>query len=139
MKVYLASDHAAFEAKESLKDYLNEEFEIEDLGTDSAESTHYPIYSQKCAEAVAANPKSKGVLLCGSGIGASMVANRTKGVRAALCRTVWDAQMSRLHNNANIIVFGGRVSSLEDMKKMIDVFFSTEFEGGRHQTRIDMF
>ncbi len=140
MKLIIASDHAAFQEKESLKKYLEDKaYEVKDLGTNSEQSTHYPLYAHKLSQEVLNEKNSMGILLCGSGIGVSMVANRTKGIRAALCRSEWDARMSRLHNDANVICLGGRVSSLEEMKKMIDVFLSTEFEGGRHQMRIDLF
>ncbi len=140
MKIYIASDHAAYEKKDELRDYCVEKgHELIDLGTNSSESTNYPIYAHKLTQEVINNEGSLGILLCGSGIGVSMVANRTKGIRAALCRTVWDAEMSRRHNNANVICLGGRVSEMSDMKMMVDTFLETEFEGGRHQTRIDLF
>jgi ribose 5-phosphate isomerase B len=122
MKVFIASDHAAFEEKKKLIESMSD-VEFEDLGTNSKESTHYPQYAKICAQKVLENEGSMGVLLCGSGIGVSMAANRMKGVRAALCRTQWDAEMSRRHNNANIICLGARVSEVSEMIKMIDVFF----------------
>lgn len=138
MKIFLASDHAAFNEKNALLDYLKANHEVIDLGTNSPESTNYPEWAQKLVEKVL-EEKTLGILLCGSGIGVSMVANRFKGIRAALCRDVEDAKMSRLHNNANVLCLSGRRTSIEDLKKITDVFLSTEFEGGRHQTRIDQF
>jgi ribose 5-phosphate isomerase B len=138
MKIFIASDHAAFNEKKFLRDYLKGNHEVIDLGTDSLESTHYPIWAKKLVEEVLKND-SLGILLCGSGIGVSMVANRFKGIRAALCRDEDDAKMARLHNNANVLCLSGRKSSPELLKKMVDTFLLTSFEGGRHQARIDQF
>jgi ribose 5-phosphate isomerase B len=139
MKIILASDHAAFNEKQALLSYLQEQnHEIIDVGTHSAESTHYPEWAKKLVEEVRAQ-KVPGILLCGSGIGVSMVANRFAGIRAALCRDEDDAKMSRLHNNANVLCLSGRKTPIEQLKKITATFLSTEFEGGRHQTRIDQF
>ena len=138
MKIFIASDHAAFNEKNALVEYLKSRFEVVDVGTHSAESTHYPEWAKKLVEHVL-KEEVPGILLCGSGIGVSMTANRFKGIRAALCRDEDDAKMCRLHNNANVICLAGRKTPIEQLKKMVDVFLSTEFEGGRHQTRIDMF
>ncbi len=138
MKIFIASDHAAFTEKNDLIEYLKGKHEVIDLGTNSKESTHYPEWTLKLVKKVL-EEKTFGILLCGSGIGVSMVANRFKGIRAALCRDEEDAKMSRLHNNANVLCLGGRRNSMDEIKKMTDVFLSTEFEGGRHQTRIDQF
>mgnify|MGYP003574904903 CR=1 FL=1 len=138
MKIFIASDHAAFNEKQSLLTYLSSKYEVVDLGTNSTESTHYPMWAKVLVEKVK-EEKVPGILLCGSGIGVSIVANRFKGIRAALCRDEDDAKMSRLHNNANVICLSGRKTPLEELKKMCDVFLTTEFEGGRHQTRIDQF
>lgn len=138
MKIFIASDHAAFNEKQSLIAYLSTKYEVIDLGTNSTESTHYPLWAKKLVESVK-EEKVPGILLCGSGIGVSIVANRFKGIRAALCRDEDDAKMSRLHNNANVICLSGRKTPIEELKKMCDVFLTTEFEGGRHQARIDQF
>lgn len=139
MKIILASDHAAFNEKQALLSYLKEKHhEVVDVGTHSAESTHYPEWAKKLVEKVRSD-NVPGILLCGSGIGVSMVANRYAGIRAALCRDEDDAKMSRLHNNANVLCLSGRKTSLEQLKKITDTFLTTEFEGGRHQTRIDQF
>lgn len=138
MKIFIASDHAAFNEKNTLVDYLKTQHEVIDLGTNTSESTHYPEWTLKLVKKVL-EEKTFGILLCGSGIGVSMVANRFKGIRAALCRDEEDAKMSRLHNNANVLCLGGRRNSMDEIKKISDVFLSTEFEGGRHQTRIDQF
>jgi ribose 5-phosphate isomerase B len=138
-KIFIACDHAAFNAKEALKAIMIENYEVIDLGTNSEESVHYPTYAQKLCLEIQKNPTSRGILLCGSGIGVSIVANRFKGIRAALCRDDEDAMMSRLHNNANVVCIGARKTSPEMLKKITSVFFSTPFEGGRHQDRIDLF
>lgn len=138
MKIFIASDHAAFNEKKTLVDHLAKTHEVIDLGTHTAESTNYPEWAKKLVEKVLSE-KSVGILLCGSGIGVSMTANRFKGIRAALCRDEEDAKMSRLHNNANVLCLAGRRTSPELINKISDVFLSTEFEGGRHQTRIDQF
>lgn len=138
MKIFLASDHAAFNEKNLLVDYLKKNHEVIDLGTYSPDSTHYPEWAIKLATHVR-NENAIGVLLCGSGIGVSMVANRFKGIRAALCRDEDDAKMSRLHNNANVLCLSGRKTNHELLKKMTDVFLAAEFEGGRHQIRVDQF
>lgn len=138
MKLFIASDHAAFNEKQALFDYLKNKHDIVDLGTHSLESTNYPEWTKKLVDKVR-EEKTFGILLCGSGIGVCMVANRYSGIRAALCRDEDDAKMTRLHNDANVLCMSGRKTSVELLKKMADVFISTEFEGGRHQTRIDQF
>jgi ribose 5-phosphate isomerase B len=138
MKIFLASDHAAFNEKQELLGYLKERHEVIDLGTQSEESTHYPEWAKKLTEKVKAE-SAVGILLCGSGIGVSMVANRFSGIRAALCRDEEDAKMSRLHNNANVLCLSGRRTNSEQLKKIADTFLATPFEGGRHQLRIDQF
>lgn len=138
MKIFLASDHAAFSEKQELVEHLKTKYEVVDLGTNSPDSTHYPEWAVKLVEKVKSE-NAVGILLCGSGIGVSMTANRFSNIRAALCRDEEDAKMSRLHNNANVLCLSGRRTSLEMIKKISDTFLSTPFEGGRHQTRIDLF
>jgi ribose 5-phosphate isomerase B len=137
-KLYLACDHAAFAAKEFIKEKLNHKFEIVDLGTHSLESTHYPIYGKKLAEAVLASNNGKGIALCGSGIGISIAVNRFKGIRGALCRSLEDAKMSRLHNNSNILCLGARNNTESELLQIIETWLMTPFEGGRHQERIEI-
>ena len=138
MKLFIASDHAAFNEKQALFEYLKKSHDITDLGTHSLESTHYPEWTKKLVDKVR-EEKTFGILLCGSGIGVCMAANRFKGIRAALCRDEDDAKMTRLHNDANVLCMSGRKTPIEVIKKITDVFLSTPFEGGRHQTRIDQF
>ena len=140
MKIFLGSDHAAFNEKESVKTLLLDlGHDVVDCGTNSLESTHYPIFAERVARGVREDENSRGILLCGSGIGVSMVANRFSNIRAALCRTISDVSLSREHNNSNVLCFGARVTSMQDIKKMIDTWLSTPFEGGRHANRVEMF
>ena len=138
MQLFIACDHAAFEAKEALKAALAASHHVTDLGTHSQDSVHYPEYAFKLSEAVLSHPGSTGILLCGSGIGVSIGANRFKGIRAALCRDVDDAKMSRSHNNANVLCLGARRNSLPELQAMVNTFLSTPFEGGRHALRVQM-
>ena len=139
MKIFIASDHAAFEEKSKLIAHLREHYEIHDLGPLSSDRCNYPDYASAVAKSVVSDPESRGILLCGSGIGMSMVANRYQGIRAALTRTVEDAQLAREHNNANVICFGSRTSSFEDIKKMTDLFLVEKFAEGRHAERLELF
>ncbi len=136
-KLYISSDHAAFEEKQLLIDYLSERFEIINLGTNTSESVHYPEFGIKIAKEVLDN-NGIGIALCGSGIGISIAVNRFKGIRGALCRDVEDAKMSRLHNNSNILCLGARRNTIDQLKEITDTWLTTEFEGGRHKTRTDM-
>lgn len=135
--IWIASDHAAFEEKQKIIEYLNNRYKIVDLGTDSGDSTHYPLYGKKLALEVL-NNNGRGIALCGSGIGISIAVNRYKGIRGALCRSVEDAKMSRLHNNSNIICLGARTNTLNELYEMIEMWLETSFEGNRHQVRVDM-
>ncbi len=138
MKIFIASDHAAFNEKNKLVEHLKKNYDVVDLGTHSSDSTNYPEWVKKLVENVR-RENTQGILLCGSGIGVSMAANRFKGIRAALCRDEDDAKMTRLHNDANVLCLSGRKTSQELINKMSDVFLTTSFEGGRHQARIDQF
>ena len=138
MKIFVASDHAAFKEKNQLIEHLGKNFEVIDLGTHSSDSTNYPDWVKALVNHVRGE-KARGILLCGSGIGVSMAANRYKDIRAALCRDEDDARMSRLHNNANVLCMSGRKSPVDLIYKMSEVFLQTSFEGGRHQARLDLF
>lgn len=140
MKLYMGSDHAAFEEKEALKSYLVElGHEVVDHGPENAERCDYPDYASKVAKSVANDSDSRGVLLCGSGIGVSMVANRYKYIRAALVRSGEDAILSRAHNDANVVCLGARITPIEDIKSITKVWLDSPFEGGRHSGRIAKF
>ncbi|MCK5164201.1 MAG: ribose 5-phosphate isomerase B [Desulfobacula sp.] len=135
--IIIGSDHAAYELKEKIKTYLIDKgYQVEDAGTKSNASVNYVDYGKKVAGAVSDGRFSKGILLCGTGLGMSMVANRFVNVRAALCSDIFSAKMSRVHNDANILVLGGRI--LGDMLAfaLVQTWLDTEFEGGRHLERI---
>lgn len=139
MKIALASDHAGFEMKSFINDFLrNKDVEITDLGTYDCASTDYPLFADKMAATILEHKADLGILVCGTGIGISIRANRYKGIRAALLYSDEVAQMAKKHNNANVIVFGGRTMAPDDVLKRIDIFLATEFEGGRHQDRLNM-
>lgn len=135
--IIIGSDHAAFELKEKIKTYLTEKgFNVEDAGCSSPESVSYVDYGKKVAGAVADGSYKKGILLCGTGLGMSMVANRFSGVRAALCSDIFSVKMSRVHNDSNILVLGGRIIGDVLAFELVQTWLDTEFEGGRHLTRI---
>ena len=138
--IAIGSDHAGFKLKQSVMEHLKERgIEFEDFGCYSHESTHYPIYGKKVAEAVASGKYEKGILICGTGIGISIAANRVKGIRAALCSDCFSAEETRLHNDANILALGARATGEGLALKIVDVFLDTPFSGGeRHVKRINM-
>lgn len=139
MKIALASDHAGLEMKDFILSYIkNKQIDVLDLGTNDTQSVDYPVFADKLCQAILDKQADLGVLVCGTGIGISIRANRYKGIRAALLYSDEVAEMTKKHNNANVIVFGGRTMNKEDVAKRIDIFLNTEFEGGRHQKRIDM-
>jgi ribose 5-phosphate isomerase B len=137
MKIYVGSDHGGYALKTSLKRHLKSAgYQIEDLGTDSADSCDYPDFAQAVARKVLADPESKGLLICGTGIGISISANRFKGIRAAMCRSGLEAELARKHNNANIVALGERITGLAMAVDIVEKFFNTEFEAGRHLVRV---
>ena len=137
MKFYIATDHAGYAVKAYVKDYITSKgHEIIDLGPDSADRVDYPDYAKKCAEAVISDKGSFGIIICGTGIGISIAANKVEGIRAALCHDAYTAEMSRAHNDANILAFGERVVGKGVIESIIDAFCETEFEGGRHAGRL---
>ena len=138
MKICIGCDHAAFEEKEAIKAYLSKNYLVEDVGTYSADRCNYPDFGFAVVKKVL-KEDYLGILICGSGIGVSMVANRFKGIRAALCRSPKEAELSRQHNNANILCLGGRINSVEELKKTVDSFLTSKFEGGRHSERLALF
>ncbi len=138
-KIYIGCDHAALHMKNDIIAYLNENgYKVEDLGPYTPESVDYPAYAEKVGKAVVADKASLGILICGTGIGMSLAANKVKGIRAAACSEVYSAKMTRQHNDANVLCLGARVIGIETAKMLVDAFVETEFEGGRHQRRVDM-
>jgi ribose 5-phosphate isomerase B len=137
MKIAIGCDHAAFQLKEKLKPYLQSKgFEIKDFGCYSEERADYPDFAHPVACAVENKEFDFGLLMCGSGNGINMTANKHKGIRSALCWNSEIAEMARLHNDANILTLPARYITEEEAKKCIDIFYSTEFEGGRHADRV---
>ena len=136
-KILIANDHAGFQMKQALVKKLINKIDFLDLGTSSLESVDYPDYAEKLSKEISSRKFDKGLLICGSGIGMSIVANRFKNVRAALCMTAEMSRLAREHNDANILVLGSRLISEEEAIKCLLVFIETKFEGGRHQTRLD--
>ncbi len=136
--IALGADHAGFEFKEKIKPLLQSlGISFQDFGTNSPESTDYPDYAHLVAEAVSSGKCEAGILICGTGIGMSIVANKHNGVRAASVESVDAARLARQHNNANILALGARITPWERAEEIIKVFLTTQFEGGRHQRRID--
>ncbi len=137
-KVAIACDHGGFKLKnEILKHLEKKNYEIINLGTDSEESVDYPDYGRRCAETVARGEADTGIVVCGTGIGISIAANKVKGIRCGLCTSREMAELTRLHNDANVLALGGRILRVEEALEIVDVFLNTEFEGGRHQRRVD--
>ena len=137
MRIALGSDHAGFNLKEAVKEHLTDlGHQVTDMGAASRDSVDYPDYGAAVAKDVAAGRAERGVLVCGSGLGMCMVANRFHGVRAALGATAEHARLARLHNDANVLCLGERLTSQADAMEMIDIFLATAFEGGRHQGRL---
>lgn len=139
MKIVIGSDHGGFTLKEAILKHLlkKEEVQVEDLGTHSSESVDYPVFGKAVAQAVADQKADRGILVCGTGIGISIAANKVRGIRAALVHDEFTAKMSREHNNANVLCLGGRTTDPNLALKLVDIFLETAFEGGRHQKRID--
>ena len=139
-RIVIGSDHAAFLLKETIKAYLLDKgYEVSDQGPENTDSVDYPDFGVRVAGSVASGKFDRGILMCGTGIGMSMVANRFPHVRAALCGDPFAAAMSRRHNNANILVMGGRMIGDVLALEIVKVWLETPFEGGRHQKRIDKF
>lgn len=135
--IAIASDHGGFQLKQDVMKHLEAlGLQYKDFGTYSSESCDYPIYAEKAARAVAAGECEKGIIICGTGIGVSICANKVKGVRAALCGDCYSAEFTRLHNDANVLCMGARVTGSGLALKIVDTFLGTGFEGGRHARRV---
>ena len=138
MKLAIGCDHGGFELKEAVRGYLEENnIPYEDFGAYNTDSIDYAPIAAKAAKAVASGEADYGIVVCATGMGISSAANKVKGIRAALCTNEFCAEMTRRHNNANILCMGGKVIDKETALKLVDIFLHTEFEGGRHQRRID--
>ena len=138
MKIAVACDHGGVQLKNVLLKYLNEKgCEVEDFGTCTADSCDYPDFALPAAEAVACGKCERGILICSTGIGISIAANKVKGIRCAHCHDTYSAKYSRLHNDANMLAFGQKIIGEGLMLEIVDIFLNTDFEGGRHQRRID--
>lgn len=137
MKIVAAADHGGFEMKNQIVEDLRKQgFAVEDLGTNSADSVDYPDFAEKAAAKVLAGQADLGILVCGTGIGISIAANRHKGIRAAILYDDYVAKVAREHNNANVLCFGGRTMSTEDVLRRIGIFLKAAYEGGRHDRRL---
>jgi ribose 5-phosphate isomerase B len=140
MKLVIGSDHAAFDAKELLRSFLlSKGYDVVDVGPKSSDRCNYPDYAIALVKKMRSNDEFLGILLCGSGVGMSMTANRFKGIRAALCRNANEAKISKEHNNSNVLCMGGRVSSSCEINEMTLAWLDARFEGGRHQERVAIF
>ena len=138
MKLAIGSDHGGFRLKEAIKTYLLvHDYEVTDFGTESEDSCEYPDFALPVAEAVAKGEYDRGILICGTGIGIGIVANKVKGVRAALCHDTFSAEACRNHNDANILTMGERIVGEGLALKIVETFLNSDFEGGRHQRRVD--
>ncbi|MVN19952.1 ribose 5-phosphate isomerase B [Mucilaginibacter arboris] len=137
MKIALGADHAGFEYKEALRPFLNDEAEIKDFGTYSAGSVDYPDFAHPVASAVESGTFNLGILICGSGNGIAITANKHQGIRAAICWNTELASLARKHNNANILCLPARFISIKEAQEITETFLNTEFEGGRHANRVN--
>lgn len=139
MKIGIGNDHSSVEMKQEIAIFLEElGYEVVNYGTDTLESCNYPEYGEIVAKAVTAGEVDLGILICGTGVGISLAANKVQGIRAVVCSEPYSARLSRQHNNTNILAFGARVIGSELAKMIIEEWLNAEFEGGRHQTRVDM-
>ncbi len=138
-RIIIGCDHGGLNLKNKVVEHLKEiGYEVEDVGTYTPDSVDYPIYAKKVAHAVADGKYEKGIIICGTGIGVSIVANKVKGIRASLCGDTFSARATRQHNNSNILCMGERVIGAGLALDIVDIWLTTEYEGGRHQRRIDM-
>ena len=139
MRIGIGNDHAAVEMKEQIVAFLEElGHEVVNYGTDTNDSCDYPVYGEKVGRAVVDGDVECGILICGTGVGISIAANKVKGVRAVVCSEPYSAKLSKQHNNTNILAFGARVIGIELAKMIVEEWLNTEFEGDRHQRRVDM-
>ena len=139
MKIGIGNDHAAVDMKNQVVEYLKGKgYEVVNFGTDTYESCNYPEYGEKVGRAVAAGDVDLGILICGTGVGISLAANKVEGIRAVVCSEPYTAKLSRQHNNTNILAFGARVIGIETAKMIVDEWLNAEFMGGKHERRVNM-
>jgi ribose 5-phosphate isomerase B len=139
MKIAIGNDHIGYDLKEHIKGYLAQQgHDVVDFGTDGPKRVDYPLFAEKVANAVVLGDCERGILICGTGVGICIAANKIKGVRAAVCSEPYSARLTRLHNDANVITFGARVVGLSIAEMITDEFIGNDYEGGRHQHRVDM-
>ena len=139
MKIVIGNDHVAVEMKKEITRYLEEKgHTVINMGTDNSDRADYPIYGEKAAQLVAKGEVDCGILICGTGVGISLAANKVPGIRAVVCSEPYSAKLSKQHNNTNMLAFGARVIGIELAKMIVDEWLNAEFEGGRHQRRVDM-
>ena len=139
MRIGIGNDHAAVEMKQQIVAFLEElGHEVVNYGTDTNDSCAYPVYAEKVGRAVVDGEVERGILICGTGVGISIAANKVKGVRAVVCSEPYSAKLSKQHNNTNVLAFGARVIGIELAKMIVEEWLNTEFEGERHQRRVDM-
>lgn len=139
MKIAIGNDHTAIEMKLAVKEHLEGRgIDVIDAGTNSPESCDYPIYGEKVGKLVASGEADLGIVICGTGVGISLAANKVKGIRACVCSEPYTAKLSRMHNDSNVLAFGARVIGVEMAKMITDQWLDAEYEGGRHQRRVDM-
>lgn len=140
IKVAIGSDHGGFHYKENIIEYLkSNNIDYVDVGTYSDESCDYPVFAHKVTDMITSGDANRGILVCGTGIGMSISANKVKGIRAALCSDTFSAKATRAHNNSNVLCLGERVIGIQLALDIVDIWLHSEFEGGRHQRRIDMY
>ena len=139
MKLAIGCDHAAVDLKQEIILHLqNRDIEVEDFGTYTKDSCDYPIYAEKVANEVVSGRADRGILICGTGVGISIAANKVKGIRCVVCSEPYSAKLSKMHNNTNVLAFGARVVGPDLAKMIVDAWLDAEYEGGRHQRRVDL-
>lgn len=140
MKIGIGNDHAAVEMKREIKEYIEDKYgyEVVNYGTDTLASVHYPEIGEKVARSVISKEIDMGIVICGTGVGISLAANKVKGIRCVVCSEPYSAKLSRAHNDTNMLAFGARVIGVEMAKMIVDAWLTTKFEGNRHQIRVDM-
>ena len=139
MKIAMGNDHSAIELKNIIKEFVERKgYEVIDFGTNTPESCDYPVFGEKVGRAVASGEADLGIVICGTGVGISLAANKVKGIRACVCSEPYTAKLSKMHNNSNVLAFGARVVGSEMAKMITEEWLDAKYEGGRHQRRVDM-